>query len=165
MKAATDCTIASANWPVPMTLSTCTAPNSSEVSRIAGHIASRERSPWNSTPRNIHSSDRPTSNVFSAMKSSVPALGRPSTAGNSAKNSRYSAGNHSTRSELAGRGATNFRSRQRIASVTTAVTTASRPTAIARFQAMPWLTVSISGFLLPSLAQRMPNSVTSVQPR
>ena len=29
---------------------------------------------------------------------------------------------------------------------------------------MPWVTVSISGFLLPSLAQRMPKSVSSVQP-
>ena len=94
------------------------------------------------------------------MNSSAPALGRPSTAGSSAKNSRYGAGNHSTRSDLAGRGATNFRSRQRIASVTTA----SRPTAIARIQAMLWVTVSTSGFLLPSLAQRMPNSVTGVQP-
>ena len=28
---------------------------------------------------------------------------------------------------------------------------------------MPWVTASTSGFLLPSLAQRMPNSVTSVQ--
>jgi hypothetical protein len=52
-----------------------------------------------------------------------------------------------------------LRSRQRIATVTTA----SNATAITRFQLMPWVIDSISGFSVPSPAQCMPKTVTSVQ--
>ena len=45
--------------------------------RIAGHRARRERRPWNSTPRNIHSSESPTSIVFRVTNSRVLAGGSP----------------------------------------------------------------------------------------